>query len=203
MLRERDTLYRGYKRTGRQNLFEQFVTLQTPRRNELTMPRRLICKPDSRMLCQMVMFEKSCVAWDSCPSIQRIRTGLHWVCLTITLLGYRSLHKTIVRSARELVSTAALRTLLSNPWDLFWSRSTPLRKLYFLAYQFFLFTSLSFSSLVLIVLLIKEAIPSQLSCDLNMAAIMSYLDNSKPTCAATSLVSCSCMGHPIVFFFFI
>ena len=83
--------------------------------NELTLPKRLIRKPDSRMLCQMVMFGRSCVAWDSCPSILRIWTGLHRMSLTITLLGCRSLHKTTVRFARELSPTAAPRALLLSP----------------------------------------------------------------------------------------
>ena len=80
-------------------------------------------------------------------------------------------------------------------WGLFWSRRTPLRKLYFLAYQCFLLISLSFFSLVLIALLIKEAILSQLSGDLNMVAIMLSSDNSEPTCAASSLLYCSFTVH--------
>ena len=61
------------------------------------------------------MFGTSCVAWDSCSSILRIWTGLHWMSLKNTFLGCRSLHKTIVRFARELSPTIALRALLSRP----------------------------------------------------------------------------------------
>ena len=76
-------------------------------------------------------------------------------------------------------------------WGLFWSRRTPLRKLCFLAYRFFLPISLSFSSFVRIALLITEAMLSQLSGDLSMVAIMLSIDNSVSACAARSLLSCS------------
>ena len=80
-------------------------------------------------------------------------------------------------------------------WGLFWSRRTPLRKLYFLAYQSYLLISLSFSSLDWIALRIKEAILSQLSGNLSIVAIMLSFDNSVPTCAASSLLSCSWARH--------
>ena len=70
-----------------------------------------------------------------------------------------------------------------------------LRKLYFLAYQSFLLISLSFSSLVLIAFLIKEASLSQLSGNLSIVAIMLSLDNREPTCTVSSLLSCSCTGQ--------
>ena len=80
-------------------------------------------------------------------------------------------------------------------WSLFWSRRTPLRKLYFLAYQSFLLIFLSFSSVILNALLIKEAILSQLSGDLSMNAILLSFDNGEPTCAASFILTWSCTGH--------
>ena len=101
MFRKRDTLYRRYKRTGRQDLFEQFITLRKD------LDERTDSAKSSYLQARLSDALSDGNIWKKFRGL-----GPRRLSLTITLRG--SFHKTIVRSARELSLTAVPRALLST-----------------------------------------------------------------------------------------